>query len=89
MPTPKKSRRSKVFSLNPLEDLEAQAEQISVYEDSKERVPTVDHDEDNPFIVAPGARKSRSPTKSKGRRAARDDRIEEADRNEEGMVYVL
>lgn len=87
MPTPKKSRRSKALSLNPLEDL--QAEQISVYEDSKERVPTVDHDEDNPFIVAPNTRKPRSPAKSRGRKPDRDDTIEEAGRNEEGMVYVL
>jgi hypothetical protein len=91
MPTPKKSRRSKAFVLDPFSSMEQQSDKIEVYEDSKERVPTVDYDEDNPFLVKPGAQKSKPATRSSRSRpkSERETKMEVAARNDEGVVYVL
>jgi hypothetical protein len=91
MPTPKKNRKSKAFSLNPFDDMEIAAETIEVYEDSKERIPTVDYDEDNPFLVKAGPQKAKGLTRSTRARqkSEREKQMETDARNEEGVVYVL
>jgi hypothetical protein len=91
MPTPKKNRRNKAFSLDPFDEMEMQAETIEVYEDSKERIPTADYDEDNPFLVKPGPQKAKGPTRSTRARqkSEREKQMEAASRNDEGVVYVL
>jgi hypothetical protein len=87
MPTPKKSRRSKLFSLGPDDDLQGNADKIEVYTDSKERIPTVDPDEDNPFLDKPGTKPRQSSAAKK--RSPRSTRMEQAAKNDEGIVYVL
>jgi hypothetical protein len=87
MPTPKKSRRSKLFSLDLDDDARENADKIEVYTDSKERIPTVDPDEDNPFLDKPGAKPRQSNVAKK--RSPRGARMEEAAKNDEGIVYVL
>jgi hypothetical protein len=91
MPTPKKSRRSKAFIIDPFDDVDPQGDKIEVYEDSKERVPTVDYDEDNPFLVQPSAPKPKSSNKSTKARpkSGREKKMEAAAQNDEGVVYVL
>jgi hypothetical protein len=87
MPTPKRSRRSKLFSLNLDDDQRAPSENIEVYTDSKERIPTVDPEEDNPFWDQQGSKTRQSKPATK--RSTRDARMEDAARNDEGIVYVL
>lgn len=84
MPTPKKSRRSKMFSLD---NGHEESDKIEVYTDSKERIPTADPDEDNPFLDKPGTKPRQSNAAKK--RSPRGARLEEAARNDEGIVYVL
>jgi hypothetical protein len=92
MPSPKKSRKSKGVSLTSVFDgKQGHAEKIEVYEDSKERIPTADYDEDNPFLVQPGEARSKQTAKSsKGRaQTQRDTQMEDDMRNERGVTYVL
>jgi hypothetical protein len=87
MPTPKKTRRPRAYSLDPHADAAAGLDSIEVYEDSKERVPAADYDQDNPFLVAPGTSRRRS---SRPRaKSARERDAEAMVNNEEGVVYVL
>lgn len=77
--------------MDPFDDLEPQADKIEVYEDSKERIPTADYDEDNPFLAQPGAQRSKPssrPTRNRPK-SGRDKKIEAAVQNEEGVSYVL
>jgi len=91
MPTPRKSRKHKAFSLNPFfDDMSSQkSDKIAVYEDSKDRVPTADPDDDNPFISKPGARKPAASNPRAVRRTSRDDTMEDAVKKDEGLIYVL
>ena len=77
--------------MDPFDDLEPQADKIEVYEDSKERVPTADYDEDNPFLAQPGPQKSKTSSRSTRTRpkSGREKKIETAVRNDEGVSYVL
>lgn len=60
---------------------------IQIYTDSKERVPSMDDNEANPFLTRNGGAKA-GKAKSK-KRTQQERQMEEAVRNEEGMVYVL
>jgi hypothetical protein len=87
MPTPKKTRRHRAYSLDPLAGSSPQLDNIEVYEDSKERVPAADYDQENPFLVPPGASRRRS---SRPRaKSARERDAEAMVNNDEGVVYVL
>jgi hypothetical protein len=90
MPSPKKSRKSKAFSLNPFVD-EANGgstPKIEVYEDSKERIPTAAQDEDNPFLSK--TTNAQQPSSSRTRRKnEREARMQEGVRKDEGLIYVL
>lgn len=59
---------------------------IQIYTDSKERVPEVDEDEDNPFV---GARKTRSSTRQRRKGNAEVEEMEQQAQNDEGIIYVL
>jgi hypothetical protein len=90
MPAPKKGRKSKTF--NPFsipEEGEAvgSSSKIEIYTDSKERVPTRDDDDGNPFL-SKNAAKPNKRQKSKAR-TEQETMMEQATRSEEGMVYVL
>lgn len=102
MPTPRKNRKAKRhvgFSLyNSSEDGDAGAQnEISIYTDSKDKVPELDPAEDNPFLDKPSEVVTHpEPSKGRGsrkRKAAHgldgSKEIEEAFNREEGMVYVL
>jgi hypothetical protein len=79
-----------VFALDLDDDaLNATSEKIEVYEDSKERIPTMDPDEDNPFLDIAGSQKPRGQTKPAKNKSARDARMEAAVQNDEGIIYVL
>lgn len=88
MPTPRKQRKSRLT----LDDDDApEPLQIAVFTDPQDRVPEVDHSEDNPFV---GARKkkdikSKSATKSTKSINDEDAIIDQAVRNDEGVMFVL
>lgn len=104
MPSPRKSVRSKrhaALSLGSLveeSDEEASSSKIEIYTDSRERVPSLDEGEDNPFV---GPRKTRRRPKAvrKADRVKRSNsdahaeeetyRMEKAVENGEGLIYVL
>ncbi len=70
-------------------------DKIEIYTDSKDRVPTLDEDEDNPFVTSKkpetAARPNNSKNSSKRRKVVseRDAEMEAKVKNEEGMIYVL
>lgn len=99
MPKPKKgrgSRRNGGFSLQSFaEDVEdgSSASKIEIYTDSKERVPSVDADDDNPFMSKnkgkglPGKSSDSQPPKR--RVDKKTAQMEAAAKNDEGIIYVL
>ena len=102
MPVPRKIRKGKRhvgFSLySSMEDEdEGAGNEISIYTDSKDKVPELDLSEDNPFLDKPDeATPQPEPTKARGSRKRKtvygldgSKEIEEAFNREEGMVYVL
>jgi hypothetical protein len=86
MPTPKKSRKK---AFNPFAIAEegqgASSSKIEIYTDSKDRVPILDEDEANPFL----SRNAAKPNKRRRNKATEKNEMEEAVRNDEGLVYVL
>lgn len=98
MPSPQKKRAKKYkgFSLDSFmgEDNE-DSEKITIFTDSKDRVPELDASEENPFYEKPQTAPA-TTTKgedqvrrvSKRRRISRND-VEDALTRDEGMVYVL
>lgn len=93
MPSPRRSRTAKRFTL----DDEPDNERIQVYTDTADRVPEVDDDADNPFVVRKSTRKAKvssfsqrlSDVTSGKTQYGMDRDIDEAVNNDEGMVYVL
>lgn len=84
MPTPRKQRKSRLT----LYDEDApEPEKITVFTDTRDRIPDVDHSEDNPFL-GPRKRETRSKSSKKPSHATQED-MDEAVRNEEGLIYVL
>ena len=89
-PTPSRTRRARMDPFGIFNDEEATRASgggIQIYTDSKERVPSLDEDEANPFL---SRNAGRTGGKAKSRRkSAQEKQMEEAIRNDEGMVYVL
>lgn len=85
MPTPRKNRNTK-FGLFSLDDA-AEEEPFEIFTDSKERIPTVDESEENPFFTRKGKGKARF-----AKRARKADPVEneEADgeSSAQGMVFM-
>lgn len=81
MPTPRRGRKSNPFSL-----MEEEGDgEIPIYTDSKERIPTEDEEEDNPFITKRGrGKRTRAPVK-----ATVDPKMQEAADKGEGIIYML
>tara|TARA_R110002003_G_scaffold121_37_gene10945 strand:+ start:5081 stop:6061 length:981 start_codon:yes stop_codon:yes gene_type:complete len=92
VPTPKKSRKTKnLFSLESFEQnaLGESSEKIQIFTDSKERIPTRDDEDDNPFVTKKGKGKARvTPQKSK-KVDARTEAMSQAAARDEGMVYLF
>lgn len=102
MPSPRKHKQPAAgqnsFSISALADEgddEASSSKIEIYTDSKERVPSMDEDENNPFLSRNAASKkkvievaqtTRRRVKSK---SEKDKQMEEATQQDEGMIYVL
>jgi hypothetical protein len=89
VPTPRKMRKTKgLFSLeSSARDEGAPSEKIAIYTDSKERIPTHDEDDENPFVTKKGKAKA-VPQKVINGDAQVPNTTEAADRDE-GMVYLF
>ena len=94
----RKQRRYNGFSLESFsaEDDEARG-QMTIFTDSRDNVPQLDPKEDNPFVKPPVTEGGPSTKKLMGTIKRRkitgelrkDQQVEEAIKNDEGMVYVL
>lgn len=101
MPSPRKSRSNKkraAFTLPSFIDEceDDESEKIQIYTDFRERVPSVDEEEDNPFITKkpdendePNARPSVSPRAAKRRVTKEEAEMDRRARNGEGFISVL
>lgn len=91
--TPRKARKSikNAFSLESFEQEGESSEKIQIFTDSKERIPTADEDEENPFVTKKGKGKAKAKATPQRRRKtdARTEEMEEAVNREEGMIYLL
>lgn len=87
MPTPKKARKKTFNPFAIAEDGQdaASSSKIEIYTDSKDRVPTLDEDEANPFLSKNAAK----PNKRRRSKAVTEEETEETVRDDEGLVYVL
>lgn len=91
-----KKRRYNGFSLESFAENDNQ-NSISIYTDSRDNIPEVDASEDNPFYTKP--EENHKPSDQKAKRSSKrrkistekrlDPQVEEAIKNDEGMVYVL
>lgn len=90
VPTPRKRKTKNLFTLESFEQAnDESSEKIPIYTDSKERIPSIDDDENNPFVTKKGkSRAKATPQKSK-RVDARTAQMEEAASRDEGMVYIF
>ncbi|KAK4982433.1 hypothetical protein LTR66_009267 [Elasticomyces elasticus] len=100
MPTPRKQRKHRQLGLAPngLDDIseEGSPSRIEIFTDTKDRVPNLDEAEDNPFV---GPKKNREQSNSQRRqrkhvkvdkdREQSEREMEEAVRNDEGVLYVF
>ncbi|KAF2424270.1 hypothetical protein EJ08DRAFT_652506 [Tothia fuscella] len=90
MPSPRKARKAKLF--NPLSIAEEGTEEgssskkIQIYTDSKDRVPALDEDASNPFLSKNAAKPNKRQKKT---HFMTDAKMEEAVKNDEGLVYVF
>jgi hypothetical protein len=97
MPSPKKKSRKKLGSASSLASVLFDGGKhgqpnptIEVYEDSKERIPTADYDEENPFLVRPGEAAGRGKKSMRSRpQSQREARMDEDVRHDRGLTYVL
>ncbi|XPS73547.1 hypothetical protein M3J09_005692 [Ascochyta lentis] len=93
--TPRKARRTikNAYSLESFEQGGESSDKITIFTDSKERVPTADEDEENPFVTRKGRGKAKAKAKAtpqKSRKVdARTADMEEAVDREEGMIYLF
>lgn len=91
MPTPRKSRKTKnLFTLESFANASDEpAEKIQIYTDSKERVPEVDDEEDNPFITKKDKGKARATPQKSKKLDARSEKMKEKAERDEGMVFLF
>jgi hypothetical protein len=91
VPTPRKSRKIKhMFTLESFANAsEEPAEKIEIYTDSKERIPEVDNEDDNPFITKKGKAKAKATPQKSKRIDARAEQMKQATNRDEGMVYLF
>jgi hypothetical protein len=94
MPTPRKGRKTKdLYTLESFaQQMDENTEKISIYTDSKERVPTPGSQTDNPFLTTKGKGKAKAkttPQKSRKAVDAKTAKMEESVNRDEGMVYLF
>lgn len=87
MPSPRKQRKSRLTLFS---DDDPKESDIAVFTDAQNRLPDVDPSDDNPFL---GPRKKPAKSKSSNKSVAANDGneadMEEAAKNDEGIIYVL
>ncbi|PGH10458.1 hypothetical protein GX51_00217 [Blastomyces parvus] len=87
MPIPKrqKGRKFKGFSLESFNaELENEGnDDIAIFTDSRDRIPEVHETSDNPFISQP------NDSSNGNHEAQRDEKVQEAIRRDDGMLYVF
>ena len=98
MPTPSKSKtkRHTAFSLESFEEEQQNGSKVQIYTDSKERMPDIGEDDDNPFVVNRSAKMAQSepaPGSSTRSRAkakhGMSKTVDQAVENDKGAVYTL
>lgn len=100
MPTPKrirKSTRHNGLSLGSFATADGAGDHVQIFTDSRDNVPELDRSEDNPFVehasekAGPSAKRVSGTSKRRKLSIERkkDPQVEEAIKNDEGMVYVL
>lgn len=93
MSTLKRSKKHTGFSLGSFsEDLAPGQPAIQIYTDSRDRIPTMDPTEENPFYANPAMPKTseKQPTRTSKRRAAkRDPEVEGSLNRDDGIYCVL
>jgi hypothetical protein len=89
MPTPRK-RKAPKYTLASFEEAEQEADEIPIYTDSKERIPTA-ADEDNPFITKKSNGRSKAKVTNSIKRNADPEsaEMEAAAARDEGIIYTL
>jgi hypothetical protein len=91
VPTPRKSRKTKgLFTLESFANAaEESSSKIQIFTDSKERIPTCDDEEDNPFVVKKGKAKAKATPQKPRKVDARTEKMNEAASRDEGIVYLF
>ncbi|KAK8157102.1 hypothetical protein IWX90DRAFT_390902 [Phyllosticta citrichinensis] len=62
---------------------------IEIYTDGKERVPSYNQEEDNPFVTKPGEARPKPGPSSAKPKSERDEKMERRARNGEGVIHVF
>lgn len=94
MPSPRKARKHYTLGgLGPVVESDEEEGRIQVYTDSHDRVPELDESEDNPFLHAQPS-SSEPPRRSSKRLKVEipgegEVSVEEAQKREDGLIYVL
>jgi hypothetical protein len=92
MPTPRKVRKTRdIYTLESFEEqMNGANDKIEIFTDSKERVPTADDEEHNPFVTKKGRGKAKAKAPARPRKVdpAATKMFDAADRDE-GMVFLL
>ncbi|KAF2007083.1 hypothetical protein P154DRAFT_597556 [Amniculicola lignicola CBS 123094] len=93
VPVPRRGRKSRkdLFSLDSFGDhMDEDEGGIQIYTDSKERVPEIDEDDENPFITKKGKGKAKVAATPKPRKVDPETaKMEEAASRNEGMIYLF
>ena len=99
-PSPRRGRKNKRYNGFSLESFKAEEEnggRVQIFTDNRDKVPELDTSESNPFIDYPAnvdnPRAKKLAGGSKRRKISGEKRVdpqvEQAIKNDEGMVYVL
>jgi hypothetical protein len=89
-PTPRKSRKTNAYSLESFaEQMEEPEAKIEIYTDSKERVPTRDDEDDNPFVTKKGKGKAKAAPPKPRKITAETKALFDAAARGEGLVFSL
>jgi hypothetical protein len=92
VPTPRKSRKTfkNAYTLESFAELgESSSSKIQIFTDSKERIPTKDDDEENPFVVKKGKGKAKAMPQKSRKASSRAKEMDEAAERDEGIIYIL
>jgi hypothetical protein len=91
VPTPRKSRKTfkNAYTLESFADLGESSDKIEIFTDSKERIPTKDDDEENPFVVKKGKGKAKAIPQKPRKTTSKTKEMDQAAERDEGIIYIL